>query len=281
MNYIELINAFWNKSESDNISGSDIAVYMALLKYCNKLNWLNPFVCHWDIVCQYSKVSKNTFYKSIEILNDKGYIKFEKGVKNSSIKPKVFILKFENKEGIIQEQLSNKQGLKAEQEGNLYKLLNIQTFKLLNDNISTINSNLENFNLNLENFFSEHSNNIPENFEKEKSSAKKEKFDFRLKLIQYGFDEKLVDDWLEVRKNKKATNSETAFNSFITEIEKRNCNINDMLQIAVEKSWSGFKHEWIDNLNSQHTNNNDYRSNAINAVNTMFGSSNKEMHHNR
>ena len=78
---------------------------------------------------------------------------------------------------------------------------------------------------------------------------KKPRFNFKKKLLDYGFQENLVEDWLLVRKNKKATNTETAFESFISEIEKRECNINEMLKICVENSWSGFKHVWVDNLN--------------------------------
>ena len=79
-------------------------------------------------------------------------------------------------------------------------------------------------------------------------SDSNKKFNFRLELIEYGFLENLVDDWLLVRKNKKASNTETALKTFINEIESRECNINDMLQIAVSNSWSSFKHNWVDNL---------------------------------
>lgn len=84
----------------------------------------------------------------------------------------------------------------------------------------------------------------------EKEPKKETRFNFKKKLVEYGFDEKLVTDWLAVRKTKKATNTETAFNSFINEIESRSCNINDMLQICVTNSWSGFKFKWVDNLNN-------------------------------
>nr|WP_315173618.1 hypothetical protein [uncultured Flavobacterium sp.] len=84
-----------------------------------------------------------------------------------------------------------------------------------------------------------------------RNSAKKEtaSFDFRTSLIEYGFQSNLVDDWLKVRKTKKATNTETAFKAFISEIETRECNINEMLKIAATNSWSGFKHIWVENLN--------------------------------
>ena len=81
-----------------------------------------------------------------------------------------------------------------------------------------------------------------------KKEPKKNIFDFRKSLIEYGFEENLVDDWLKVRKTKKATNTETAFKAFISEIESKYCNINEMLQMSVTNSWSGFKHIWVENL---------------------------------
>ena len=66
--------------------------------------------------------------------------------------------------------------------------------------------------------------------------------------MDYGFDKKLVDDWLLVRKNKKATNSETAYSQFILEVEKTIASyplkINDLLRHIVAKSWSGYKANW-------------------------------------
>lgn len=87
-------------------------------------------------------------------------------------------------------------------------------------------------------------------------------FDFKNALIDYGFEKNLVDDWLKVRKTKKATNTETAFKAFIHEIESKNCNINEMLQLAVTNSWSGFKHTWAENLKNNNQNITSTRSNA-------------------
>jgi len=82
------------------------------------------------------------------------------------------------------------------------------------------------------------------------------KFSFLGSLIDYGFDRQLVEDWLKVRKTKKATNTETAYKNFIAELEQRTCNINEVLEICVEKSWSGFKWSWVDNLKQTNTFNN-------------------------
>lgn len=88
--------------------------------------------------------------------------------------------------------------------------------------------------------------------EEEKEEVNTQKFSFKNSLKNYGFDEKLINDWLIVRKNKKASNTETAFNKFISEVEKiEKVPINEILGLCVEKSWSGFKAEWFNNINSQ------------------------------
>lgn len=142
MNYIELINAFWEKSEDENLTSGDVSVFFGLLAYANRLGWKNPFVCHWDIVCNYAKVSKNTYYKSMQTLHDLGYIDFQIGQKNVS-KPKVSILNFKNN---IENNIENRKGIEVEQneeqneeqKGNLDKLLNLQTIKPINLKTNTI-----------------------------------------------------------------------------------------------------------------------------------------------
>lgn len=92
-------------------------------------------------------------------------------------------------------------------------------------------------------------NTKPKTVQKQTEATVQSKtFNFRQELINYGFKPHLVDDWLKVRKTKKATNTETAFKAFISEIESRQCDINEMLQTSVTNSWSGFKHKWVDNL---------------------------------
>ena len=85
---------------------------------------------------------------------------------------------------------------------------------------------------------------------KDNNTALPQKFYFYNSLIDYGFKKELVSDWIAVRKNKKATNTQTAFNSFIREIEKRTCNLNEILEFIVSKNWSGFKWEWYDKENN-------------------------------
>jgi hypothetical protein len=70
-------------------------------------------------------------------------------------------------------------------------------------------------------------------------------FSFYNSLIDYGFNKDLVSDWIKVRKNKKLTNTETAYKKFIIEVEKCTLDKNKVLEECVSKSWGGFKAEWI------------------------------------
>lgn len=74
-------------------------------------------------------------------------------------------------------------------------------------------------------------------------------FKFFDSLVNYGFNKDLVSDWIKVRKTKKATNTKIAFDKFIIEVEKSELDKNVILETCIEKSWSGFKAEWINNLN--------------------------------
>jgi hypothetical protein len=77
-------------------------------------------------------------------------------------------------------------------------------------------------------------------------------FNFKKSLIDLGIQEQIVTDWLKVRKFKKAANTETAFISIKTQIEKSNLSANACIKKAVENSWAGFKAEWLKNKSTNH-----------------------------
>ena len=71
-------------------------------------------------------------------------------------------------------------------------------------------------------------------------------FVFKNEMFNAGFEKKLVQEWLLVRKKKKATNTETALKGFLREINKSHLDKNKVLEICIERSWSGFKNEWLE-----------------------------------
>lgn len=78
-----------------------------------------------------------------------------------------------------------------------------------------------------------------------KVALKKEKFNFRKEMVLLGFNEDLVVDWMQVRKDKKASNTKTALKGFCTQVTKTGLPINEVLKICVEKSWKGLQSDWI------------------------------------
>ena len=95
--------------------------------------------------------------------------------------------------------------------------------------------------------YEEYQEKEPQDGQQKKDVYKEDsgKFNFKKAFINIGVDEKIVFDWLLVRKTKKAANTETAFNSIKNEIEKSGLSANECIKIAAEKSWQGFKADWI------------------------------------
>ena len=75
-------------------------------------------------------------------------------------------------------------------------------------------------------------------------------FNFKKSLLEYGFDPLLVDEWLVIRRKKKAINSQFSYNSFISQIEKTGAEKNEVMRVIAEKQRSGFHHAWMKNTNN-------------------------------
>lgn len=90
-----------------------------------------------------------------------------------------------------------------------------------------------------------------------KVSAKKVSFsknDFKQSLLNHGANEQHIDDWFKVRVSKKATFTETALNAFVNECEKNQFSVADAVRVCAERSWQGFKYQWILNEQANGTN---------------------------
>ena len=72
-------------------------------------------------------------------------------------------------------------------------------------------------------------------------------FDFRKALQNLGAAPDLVDAWMKVRKAKKMVNTEVAYKAIEREILASGRPADECIRLAVEKSWGGFKAEWLEN----------------------------------
>ena len=73
-------------------------------------------------------------------------------------------------------------------------------------------------------------------------------FDFKKSCMSLGIELDIINDWLLVRKGKKASNTKTAFDLIKSELSKTTLSANECIKIAVQNSWSGFKSDWLKTL---------------------------------
>ena len=81
-----------------------------------------------------------------------------------------------------------------------------------------------------------------------------QKFDFYKSLLDLGVEPDVADAWMQVRKAKKALNTEIAFKSIAAEIAKSGKTANECIRTAVIESWRGFKAEWLPENKTQANN---------------------------
>jgi hypothetical protein len=89
-----------------------------------------------------------------------------------------------------------------------------------------------------------------EKSKEEKSKEETDKthvFNFRKSLLELGVNEDYLNDWLKVRRAKKASNTETALKAFVNQCKKHNHKVSDIVKVCAENSWSGFKNDWLIN----------------------------------
>lgn len=101
--------------------------------------------------------------------------------------------------------------------------------------------------------------NTPEVILKEeKSKVKKskeenivEKFDYKKSLLKLVENKVLVNDFMALRKLKKAPITETAFNLLKNECDRNNFSLELALEISIQQNWQGFKVDWVKNLDKK------------------------------
>lgn len=110
-----------------------------------------------------------------------------------------------------------------------------------------------------------------------KKEKENQNFNFKEDLIIYGFSENLVEEWIEIRKKKKLTNTETVSKKFKKEVEKvllkyPTATKDHVLEKIIYKGWGGFDATWIDNeVEKAKQNNNQTVSHKNEGSNMKYG----------
>ena len=104
-------------------------------------------------------------------------------------------------------------------------------------------------------FSEEEKNNQPLSDQKETSprvAAAPPPFNFRQAMLSAGFTADLTDDWIRIRKAKKAVNSERAFKLFLEQVQRTGQDKNTILALVVQKQWKGFEASWVQSAQQPH-----------------------------
>ena len=104
-------------------------------------------------------------------------------------------------------------------------------------------------------FSEEEKNNQPLSDQKETSprvAAAPPPFNFRQAMLSAGFAADLTEDWLRIRKTKKAVNSERAFKIFLEQVQRTGRDKNEILALVVQKQWKGFEASWVQSAQQSH-----------------------------
>lgn len=78
------------------------------------------------------------------------------------------------------------------------------------------------------------------------------RFMFKSALIALGVKPSTADDWIKVRKAKRAAQTETAFTIIAKQIKIGMDNFgvtaDDIIRVAIDRNWQGLRAEWLDNV---------------------------------
>lgn len=204
----------WCFENPERISPNHTALYFFIIEHCNRLGWKKKFGLPTTMAKEAIGIkSYNTYIKTLRELVAFGFVEMIEVSKNQYSSNIVALSKFNNAPNNA-----------------LDKALIKHTSKQSESTRQSIDS-------------------IDKPITNKPITNNNNKFNFKKALLDYGFDEMLVDEWLVIRKAKKSVNSQFAFNSFISQVEKTNMDKNEVLKIVAEKQWAGFNSNWLKNLN--------------------------------
>ena len=98
-------------------------------------------------------------------------------------------------------------------------------------------------------------------------SNKPTRFMFKKELLSLGCDGEVVEDYMALRKTKKASNSKIAFDGLIREQQKSGMDLNSVIRLCIEKGWRGFDASWV----SKPANQSNYQQQPVNNTFNRLG----------
>ena len=226
----------WSFENPELIKPNHTALYFFIIEQCNRLGWKEKFGLPTTMAKEAIGIkSYNTYIETLNDLVEWGFIKMIEKSKNQYSSNIVALSNFDiahNK--ALDKALIKHASKQSESTGESIDSIDIQ---------ETIEPETRNNSKSLSPAIA----STP--------SPNPSKFDFKAELIKIGVSEQVAADFISVRRDKKATNTVTAFNAIRREILKANKPADTCIGYAVERGWKGFKSEWMDNAETPLNNN--------------------------
>lgn len=275
MNVYELSRNFWDWAfeNPDKIKPNHSAMYFFAIEHCNRLGWKEKFGFPTAMAMEAIGIkSYNTFINTLKELVEFGFIQMVEKSKNQYSANIIALSNFNEAHNEALDKALIKHTTKQSES----------TVQSTGESIDSIdkqiynNTNLPIYHLDnsisekIENAISEIPNELvnPEPDKRKKVAQKKEKYfnkdDFKKKLLDLGVEEKHANDWIQIRKDKRASFTESAIDGIIRECEKYNFPFPEAIRNCAESNWQGFKYEWIKNKNQNGQFNNQNTNNGFN-----------------
>lgn len=87
MNYISIINSFWDAAALNPLSAGQVSLYFALLHVCNRNRWEEWFQAPNQVLSVLTGLSRSGILKARKELKERGMIDFEEhGTKATAYK---------------------------------------------------------------------------------------------------------------------------------------------------------------------------------------------------
>ena len=137
MNYLHQINGYWKKILNEGqLSLSAGQVYFALLDRNNAFYWKTEFTITPDTIMNMVSISKNTYYKALAELNDRGFIEFKRS-ENRSLLGKIKIIPlYQNLVHEVVHEVVHESDTGLDTSITLNKPINPKTYKPINGGIA-------------------------------------------------------------------------------------------------------------------------------------------------
>lgn len=106
MNYIEIINRFWQLRRACRLNSSEADLLFFLVQESNIRNWQNPFQCANGLICATLGMSESTLTKARNALVKKEFIAYQPGNRNKQ--SPIYQLVFCNKKPVEERKRATK-----------------------------------------------------------------------------------------------------------------------------------------------------------------------------